>query len=136
MSRYIAETLRLFVAQRANFRCEYCLLPEDTSFYTFHIDHIISIKHGGLTIKANIANACPICNLNKGSDIATVLKDIAVSVRFYNPRIDIWAEHFEAHSSGLLVPKTSIGEATIKILELNQTDSIIERSKMVRLGLI
>ena len=136
MSRYIAEALRLFVAQRANFCCEYCLLPEYASFYTFHIDHIISIKHGGLTESENLANACPICNINKGSDIATVLNNITLSIRFYNPRIDVWAEHFEAHSSGLLMPKTSIGEATIKILELNQTDSIIERSKMVRLGLI
>jgi HNH endonuclease len=136
LSRYIAESLRLFVAERADFRCEYCLLPEYASFYTFHIDHIISLKHGGLTEEKNLANACPICNINKGSDVATILQDIRLSIRFYNPRIDQWADHFEAHSSGLIIPKTSIGEATIKILELNQTDSIIERSKMVKLGLI
>ena len=136
MSRYIAEPLRLLVAQRADFRCEYCLLPEDASFYTFHIDHIISIKHGGLSDSDNLAYACPICNINKGSDIATVLSDITLPVRFYNPRIDIWVEHFKVHSTGLLISKSSIGEATIKILELNQTDSIIERTKMLRLGLI
>ena len=61
MSRYISEKLRLQVATRANFRCEYCLLWERFSFYTFHIDHIISLKHGGKTILRNLANACPIC---------------------------------------------------------------------------
>jgi hypothetical protein len=136
VSHYISDILRLFVAQRAGFRCEYCLLPEYASFYTFHIDHIISLKHGGLTTKENLANACPICNINKGSDIATVLDVITKPIRFYNPRIDLWSDHFEAQASGLLMPRTSIGEATIKILELNQTDSVIERSKMVRLGLI
>ncbi len=136
MSRYITEPLRQLVAKRADFRCEYCLLPEDASFYTFHIDHIISIKHCGLSDSGNLAYACPICNINKGSDVATVLSDITLPVRFYNPRLDNWAEHFEVHSTGLLISKTSIGEATIKILELNQTDSIIERTKMVRLGLI
>ncbi len=136
MSRYISETLRLFVAQRANFRCEYCLLPEDASFYTFHVDHIIGIKHGGLTDKNNLAFACPICNINKGSDIATVLDDITISIRFFNPRLDVWTEHFSVEASGLLVPKTTIGKATSKILELNQTDSIIERNKMIRLGLL
>ena len=136
MSRYITEPLRLLVARRANLRCEYCLLPEDASFYTFHIDHIISIKHGGLSASDNLAYSCPICNINKGSDIATVLNDITLPVRFYNPRLDIWADHFEVHSTGFLISKTNIGEATIKILELNQTDSIIERIKMLRLGLI
>ena len=84
----------------------------------------------------NLAYACPICNINKGSDIATVLSDIRLPVRFYNPRLDVWSEHFEAQSTGLLISKSMIGEATIKILELNQTDSIIERIKMIRLGLI
>ena len=73
---------------------------------------------------------------HSGSDIATVLDDIKDSIRFYNPRVDVWTEHFDVHASGLLIPKTNIGEGTIKILQLNQTDSIIERSKMVRLGLI
>ncbi len=136
MSTYISDSLRLFVAKSANYRCEYCLLLEEDSFYTFHIDHIISLKHSGLTVAENLAYACPICNVNKGSDIATIINDIDKPIRFYNPRNSIWSDHFEGQSSGFLIPKTEIGEATIKILELNQTDTIIERSKMVRLGLI
>ena len=75
-------------------------------------------------------------NTNKGSDIATILEDTQIPIRFYNPRIDIWAEHFEIESSGLLHPKTLIAQATIKILDLNQVESIIERSKLIQLGLL
>ncbi|MEM8523888.1 MAG: HNH endonuclease [Bacteroidota bacterium] len=49
MSRYISETLKKEVFKRAKNCCEYCLLHQEDSYYTFQIDHIISIKHGGQT---------------------------------------------------------------------------------------
>ena len=73
MSRYISDEVRQLVANRANFCCEYCLFPEIHSFFSFHIDHIISVKHIGMTELENLAYACPYCNRNKGSDIASVL---------------------------------------------------------------
>lgn len=42
--------LKKQVAIRANFCCEYCLLKEAVSFFSFHIDHIKSVKHGGLLL--------------------------------------------------------------------------------------
>lgn len=87
----IPEALRKEVASRANFRCEYCLSFAKYSFLSFHVEHIISIKHGGSSEHDNLAYSCPICNLNKGSDIATVLDDIQKPVRFYNPRKDEWS---------------------------------------------
>ncbi|MVM28598.1 HNH endonuclease [Spirosoma sp. HMF4905] len=136
MSRYIPEVLRDLVAQRAKFCCEYCCLPADRSFFAFHIDHVVSMKHGGETAADNLAFACSICNLNKGSDVATFLDDNDQSVRFYNPRRDLWREHFRAELTGLLIAKTDIGRATIKILNLNHPDSIIERRELIRLGLL
>lgn len=47
MNRYIADSVRQLVAQRANYRCEYCGIHKDEAFYPFQIDHIISLKHGG-----------------------------------------------------------------------------------------
>jgi hypothetical protein len=64
------------------------------------------------------------------------MDDPLIAVRFYNPRIDRWADHFAVESSGLLIGKTVIGEATIKVLSLNHPDSIIERLELIRLGFI
>lgn len=136
MSRYIPDALRALVAQRANHRCEYCCLPADKSYFAFHIDHIVSLKHGGETEANNLAYTCAICNLNKGSDVATFLDDRKTAVRFYNPRIEQWREHFRIESTGLLSAQTDIAAATIKVLDLNHPDAIIERREMLRLGLL
>jgi 5-methylcytosine-specific restriction endonuclease McrA len=47
MSRKISPKLKELVKQRANFRCEYCRLSAELSYFPFHIEHIISLKHGG-----------------------------------------------------------------------------------------
>lgn len=135
MSQYISETLRQLVLARANHRCEYCKIHAVYSFLSFHIEHIISIKHGGQSNLDNLAYSCPICNLNKGSDIATILTNPTKPIRFYNPRIDNWDIHFKIESSGLIIPQTEIGEATIKILDLNHPDSIIEREILIANGM-
>ena len=136
MSRYVSEKLRIAVAKRANHCCEYCLLPENKSFFTFHIEHIISLKHGGTTSLENLAFSCQICNLNKGSDLGTFVNNPLEIIHFFNPRIDTWATHFELDETGFINPLTSIGAATLKILELNQVESIIERKEMIIHGLL
>lgn len=115
MSRYLSNKLKELVPKRANFRCEYCRLSAEFSYFPFHIEHIISLKHGGKTISLNLAYACPLCNIKKGSDIATFLNNPDVLIRFFNPRIDNWNDHFNIEETGLIAAKTPIGEATIKI---------------------
>lgn len=134
MSRYISESLRRLVAERSGYRCEYCLIPESNSFYSFQVDHIISIKHGGKSVAENLAFACIICNRNKGSDLGTILEQSENIIRFFNPRKDQWTDHFEVSDKGLLHPKTLIGEATIKILDLNHPDSVVERRLLISIG--
>lgn len=131
MSRYISDRLRQLVAERANHRCEYCRLPARFSFFEFHIDHIISLKHGGPTTEANLAFACQICNLNKGTDIATSLAELDRIVRFFNPRKDSWHQHFEIDENGLISPLSLLGEATIKIFDFNHVEGIIERQELM-----
>ena len=135
MSVYVSPTTRQTVAQRADFRCEYCRVQAEFAYFPFHIEHIISLKHGGLTHLDNLAYACQICNLSKGSDIATFLNDMEDIVRFFNPRKDIWQEHFEVDKSGWITSLTDIAAATIKILDLNHPDSIIERRELLKRGL-
>lgn len=111
MSRYISDELRKFVAKRAEYRCEYCCAYERHSFL---IEHIISLKHGGKSEAENLAFACPLCNINKGSDIATIIDSPNHPIRFFNPRTDLWDNHFNVEPSGFLDAKSKVGEATIK----------------------
>ncbi|WP_373511857.1 HNH endonuclease [Persicitalea sp.] len=134
-SRYIPDALRLEVAVRADYRCEYCLRPEKASFLKFQIDHIISRKHGGLTISENLAYTCPVCNNSKGSDVGTVLEDEETFVRLYNPRKYKWQDHFEINE-GAILAKSDIGSATIKILNLNDVNRILERLDLIEAGIL
>jgi|GEM_PF-3333130 len=61
MSQYIPDALRKLVAERAGHRCEYCRISAIDTFFTFHIDHIISLKHGGEICAENLAYTCQIC---------------------------------------------------------------------------
>ena len=80
--------------KRAKHCCEYCLIYEDDSYLGMQIDHIIAEKHGGQTHEANLSLSCSFCNRAKGSDVASIDWPNHDVVRFYNPRTDVWQEHF------------------------------------------
>ncbi len=124
--RYIPDSLRQLVAKRANYCCEYCLLNDIDAFYPFQIDHIISLKHGGETVPENLAYSCFTCNNQKGSDIGTVLLPNRQLIRLFNPRLDKWEAHFDMENF-VIYALTDIGEATVKLLKLNEVERIIER---------
>lgn len=131
MKERISDTMRRQVAERADYRCEYCLMPEKFLASIFHIDHIRSRKHKGKTILSNLAYACPHCNQNKGSDIATFVDDEnELITRFFNPRKDIWHDHFEVNY-GEILHKSVIGKATITILDFNQIERIMLRQALI-----
>lgn len=134
MSRYIPKKIRLLVAQRAFLLCEYCLLHDSQSFIGFEIDHIISLQHGGSSDIDNLANTCLYCNQNKGPNVGSILLPSNEFIRFYNPRKDRWDEHFEI-SGTLILPKTNIGEATIKILKMNDVERLMERQVWENIGM-
>lgn len=73
MSRpYIPIALRRSVLKRARGRCEYCLVHQDDAPDTHQLDHIIAVRHGGRTVRGNLACACAVCNHFKGTDFATI----------------------------------------------------------------
>lgn len=123
---YIPVELRRAVNLRAENLCEYCLIHEEDTFFGCQVDHIIAEKHGGETSFANLSLACTNCNRAKGSDIATLVK--GVLVRLFNPRSDVWGEHFELADDGkMIVSKSEIGQATIQILGFNASERLLER---------
>jgi hypothetical protein len=132
MSNVNAETRRI-VAVRAHHVCEYCLIAEADAFFRFQIEHIISRKHGGNSELENLALSCVFCNRYKGSDIASLNPETNELVRFYNPRTMRWREHFHLNEV-VIEPLTEIGEATIRILQMNHDDQILERRVLYNRG--
>ena len=133
MSSRISSETRRIVTTRANFVCEYCLIAEADAYFRFQVEHIISRKHGGLSELENLALSCVFCNRYKGSDIASLTPETSELIRFYNPRVDRWSEHFRLN--GIVIESlTDIGEATVRILQMNHDDQILERQVLSRRG--
>jgi len=133
MSNAISQEVRQLVIERADRVCEYCLIHEDDTFYGCHIDHIISVKHGGPTLPENLACACAVCNRAKGSDIGSIDWETGEFCRFYNPRTDRWSEHFRLTGSEI-EPLTPVGRATARILAFNDTERVMEREALIAVG--
>jgi hypothetical protein len=121
------------VASRANFVCEYCLIAEEDAYFRFQVEHIISRKHGGSPSLENLAFGCVFCDRYKGSDIASLKPGTNQLVRFYNPRTDRWRQHFQLKGA-LIEFFTEIGEATVRILQMNHNDQLLEREVLSKRG--
>ena len=133
MTVFLRKALRERVWRRAHRRCEYCQLPCDASSIPSEIDHIISQKHGGKTVADNLALSCYFCNSFKGPNIAGIDPVSDEVVRLFRPRSDLWHEHFEWHGA-VLIARTSIGRATIAVMEINHPASIEVREALIAEG--
>jgi hypothetical protein len=69
-------------------------------------------------VSKNLAWACFDCNRFKGSDISSLDPVKKELTRLFNPRIDLWSEHFQ-ESHGLIQAKTTLGSVTERLLKLN-----------------
>jgi len=133
MSGEINEALRQRVIARAKNVCEYCLIDSDDTWLGGEADHIISVKHGGPTKANNLACACQPCNRHKGSDLGSIYWSSGQLVRFFNPRSDHWADHFELDGA-IIKPLTEIGEVTVRILQFNSDWRLEERRELIQEG--
>lgn len=126
---HIPAALWRAVVRRAGNRCEYCLLPADVAFFPHEVDHVIAEKHGGRTEADNLAFACWRCNRHKGSDLGSfdpLTQDFSL---LYNPRTQVWAEHF-AWQGEQLVGLTPEGRTTVGLLRLNSEERLAERRSL------
>jgi HNH endonuclease len=126
---YISAELRRLVAQRADYSCEYCLIAEKNT-PSCQVDHIISVKHGGDSTAENLCYACLFCNLQKGTDLGSINWRNGELVRFFNPRRDSWRGHFQIDGA-IIRSTTDIGEVTVRILDFNDADRILERQILI-----
>ena len=128
--QFIAAEIRRKVFERANGFCEYCRSNSRFSGSPFEIDHIFPEFEGGNSESKNLALACHGCNLFKSSKTEFFDLETGKVVRFYNPRIDGWTEHFAwANDFTDVVGLTAIGRATVEALKLNR-EGLINKRRM------
>ena len=95
-----------------------------------HVEHI---KPGGGDDMDNLALACATCNQSKAR--ATSAPDTGDLVPLFNPRIHVWAEHFEWIENGTMLRGLSpVGRATIVRLQMNVARIVNARKVWVRAG--
>jgi hypothetical protein len=124
---------RALVRERANNRCEYCLLRQEYCDFTHHVEHILSKQHGGRDIAENLALACHRGNLRKGPNLTGIDPATGEIVPLFHPRRDRWSDHFvfqEMRIEGL----TPIGRATVEVLAMNDPRRLELRSELRALG--
>lgn len=115
----VPESVRKWVRQRAENRCEYCYMHQSWEpFHAYHIEHIIALQHRGTDDQENLALACHSCNLHKGPNLSSRDPDGDAVVRIFHPRIDRWEEHFEINNDRI-AGISPIGRTTVFLLNMN-----------------
>lgn len=112
---------RLQVARRAGFLCEYCRSPDGHSTHAFSLEHAWpKAKDGGDDLD-NLVLSCQGCNNHKYTHTEAVDPQTGEVVPLFNPRIQVWEQHFTWSEDHLEVRAlTAIGRAAIALLHLNR----------------
>lgn len=119
MSR-IPLKIRAKVRQDFKNRCGYCLLPQIILSSPLEIEHILPIAECGTDEEENLCLACRECNSHKSAKIEVFDYETEQTVGLFNPRTQIWNEHFEfGENQSLIIGKTVCGRATVIALKMN-----------------
>jgi hypothetical protein len=102
----------------------------------FEIDHIVPEGRGDLATSDNLALACPGCNGRKWAFESAQDPETGSIVPLYNPRLQIWGEHFRWSTDGLKIEGVSpIGRATVVRLQMNHPRFVTIRQFFRGLGI-
>jgi len=130
-----AQALRQRIAGRARYRCGYCLTQEIVSGVPLTVEHIIPKARGGQTSEENLWLSCRLCNESKGVLTEAVDLESRAAVPLFNPRTQVWVDHFAWSADGtLVIGQTPIGRATVVALSLNSELRVRARAIWVEAG--
>ncbi len=131
----VPASLRQRIREAARDRYGYCLSSQRYVMGKLEIEHIIPRTRGGSDDESNLWLSCSLCNRHKGSQTTGVDPLDGASVALFNPRAQIWREHFRWSSDGtLILGVTPIGRATVEVLRLNNELAIEVRRNWVLAG--
>ncbi len=74
------------------------------------------------------------CNRHKGPNVGPFDPKTGKLVPFFNPRTQSWEEHFVLEDA-VIRPLTAEARVTVKILSLNEEDRMMERKRLLEVGL-
>jgi len=77
--------------------------------------------------------ACERCNAFKGTDLSGIDPDTGQVERLFDPRTQVWADHFELRGA-LILGRTSTGRATVAVLGMNEDRRVLLRAEILTLG--
>lgn len=136
MSSFIPVELRKLVRQDAGERCGYCQSSERWLGIAHEVEHILPIADGGETVRTNLWIACRRCNSFKATRASGTDPSTNETVRLFHPRHDRWHDHFRWSIDGTrVVGITTVGRATVEILQMNHPLIVGTRQLWVRLGI-
>ena len=131
----IPAALRRRITEEARHRCGYCLSAEWVIGAPMEIDHIVPEALGGSTEQENLWLACSLCNDHKSNRIAALDSVSGEIVRLFDPRHQIWAEHFMWNESGdRIIGLSAIERATVIALNLNRPALVRARQLWILIG--
>lgn len=133
---YIPIATQRAVLQRAKGYCEYCQLPASFSPSPYNFEHIIPLIKNGLTVAENLAYSCGGCNAYKKDKIQALDPLTRQLFPLFNPRTDIWSEHFQWNEDDLeMIGITPLGRATALLLKVNREGNLNLRRLLKMAGL-
>jgi hypothetical protein len=110
-------------------------MPQEHDELSFEIDHVIARQHSGPTRPGNLALACSLCNDSKNNRIAALDPVTGEVVRLFDPRHQVWGEHFGWSLEGdRILGLTPVGRATAAALNLNRPALVKARQAWVAVG--
>lgn len=130
----ISKSLRQLVQDRAGNCCEYCRLPASAGTVPFHVDHITPIKHDGSNHIDNLCLACYKCNAHKSHDLAGFDPETNILTPLYNPREQVWDDHFMLQFDMRIQGLTPEGRTTVRVLQMNDEDRVENRQILSEIG--
>lgn len=131
----ISPRVRQRLSQQASFRCGYCHTQEAVSGVPLTVEHILPRARGGSDNEDNLWMSCRLCNEANGVQTYAVDSLSGELVPLFNPRQQVWAEHFVWSGDGVQVIGCSpTGRATVTALSLNTEFRIRTRALWVEVG--
>lgn len=131
----LSSQTRAFILENSRGLCEYCHSQAEYSFASYSIEMIVPPSKGGKPETRNLALVCQGCSNHKYRKTEGLDTVGNQTVAFFNPRSDVWKEHFAWNEdASLLVGLTPQGRATVKELKINRPTLIDLRAILVKLG--
>jgi len=131
----MARSLLARVRQQAGLRCGYCQSSSAITGEILTIEHIVPVARHGSSDEENLWLSCRRCNQYKGTLVEAIDPETETLVPLFNPRKQVWSEHFAWSSDGtLILGLTPIGRATVVSLRMNHRDIVSARQLWVNVG--